>query len=33
MTVKLAVKDLEQLAKVLRRLSGVPNVISARRVH
>ncbi len=33
MTVKLAVKDLEQLARVLRRLAGVPNVISARRVH
>jgi GTP pyrophosphokinase len=33
MTVKLAVKDLEQLARVLRRVSGVPNVISARRVH
>jgi GTP pyrophosphokinase len=33
MTVKLAVRDLEQLARVLRRLAGVPNVISARRVH
>ncbi|MEJ0040199.1 MAG: bifunctional (p)ppGpp synthetase/guanosine-3',5'-bis(diphosphate) 3'-pyrophosphohydrolase [Gammaproteobacteria bacterium] len=33
MTIKLAVRDLEQLARVLRRLSGVPNVISARRVH
>jgi GTP pyrophosphokinase len=33
MTVTLAVKDLEQLAKVLRRLSAVPNVISVRRVH
>jgi GTP pyrophosphokinase len=32
-TVKLAVRDLEQLARVLRRLTGVPNVISARRVH
>jgi GTP pyrophosphokinase len=32
-TVKLAVRDLEQLARVLRRLSAVPNVISARRVH
>jgi GTP pyrophosphokinase len=32
-TVKLAVRDLEQLARVLRRLSSVPNVISARRVH
>jgi GTP pyrophosphokinase len=31
-TVKLAVRDLEQLARVLRRLTGVPNVISARRV-
>ncbi len=27
MTVKLAVRDLEQLARVLRRLAGVPNVI------
>ena len=33
MTVKLAVRDLEQLARVLRRLAGVPNVISARRIH
>jgi GTP pyrophosphokinase len=33
MTVKLAVKDLEQLARVLRRLAGVPNVINVRRVH
>jgi GTP pyrophosphokinase len=32
-TAKLAVRDLEQLARVLRRLSAVPNVISARRVH
>ena len=32
-TTKLAVRDLEQLARVLRRLSSVPNVISARRVH
>jgi GTP pyrophosphokinase len=32
-TVRLAVRDLEQLARVLRRLSSVPNVISARRVH
>jgi GTP pyrophosphokinase len=32
-TVKLAVRDLEQLARVLRRLASVPNVISARRVH
>jgi len=31
--VKLDVKDLEQLARVLRRLSGVPNVIEARRMH
>jgi GTP pyrophosphokinase len=31
--VKLAVRDLEQLARVLRRLATVPNVISARRVH
>jgi GTP pyrophosphokinase len=33
LTVKLAVRDLEQLARVLRRLAAVPNVISARRVH
>ena len=33
MTIKLAVRDLAQLARVLRRLAGVPNVISARRVH
>ena len=32
-TVRLAVRDLEQLARVLRRLATVPNVISARRVH
>ncbi|MBX5462451.1 MAG: bifunctional (p)ppGpp synthetase/guanosine-3',5'-bis(diphosphate) 3'-pyrophosphohydrolase, partial [Steroidobacteraceae bacterium] len=32
-SAKLAVRDLEQLARVLRRLSSVPNVISARRVH
>ena len=32
-TTRLAVRDLEQLARVLRRLSAVPNVISARRVH
>ncbi len=32
-TVRLAVRDLEQLARVLRRLSAVPNVIYARRVH
>ena len=32
-TLKLAVRDLEQLARVLRRLGSVPNVISARRVH
>jgi GTP pyrophosphokinase len=31
LSVKLAVNDLEQLARVLRRLSGVPNVIHARR--
>jgi GTP pyrophosphokinase len=30
--VTLAVADLEQLARVLRRLSAVPNVIHARRV-
>jgi GTP pyrophosphokinase len=27
----VAVNDLEQLARVLRRLAGVPNVIEARR--
>jgi GTP pyrophosphokinase len=32
-TTKLAVRDLEQLARVLRRLTTVPNVIYARRVH
>jgi GTP pyrophosphokinase len=32
-TARLAVRDLEQLARVLRRLSAVPNVIYARRVH
>jgi len=30
--VAMAVNDLEQLARVLRRLAGVPNVIQARRV-
>jgi GTP pyrophosphokinase len=29
--LKFAVNDLEQLARVLRRLAGVPNVIAARR--
>ncbi len=33
LTVSFAVRDLEQLARVLRRLSAVPNVIHARRVH
>jgi GTP pyrophosphokinase len=33
MTIQLAVKDLEQLARVLRRLAGVPNVINVRRLH
>jgi GTP pyrophosphokinase len=33
LTVSFAVHDLEQLARVLRRLSAVPNVIHARRVH
>jgi GTP pyrophosphokinase len=33
MTVTLAVRDLEQLARVLRRLAGVPNVINVRRIH
>jgi GTP pyrophosphokinase len=32
-TVSFGVRDLEQLARVLRHLSGVPNVIHARRVH
>ncbi|MEP7246895.1 MAG: TGS domain-containing protein, partial [Gammaproteobacteria bacterium] len=32
-TAKLAVRDLEQLARVLRRLSSVPNVIYARRIN
>lgn len=31
--VSFAVTDLQQLARVLRRLSGVPSVTSARRVH
>jgi GTP pyrophosphokinase len=31
--VTVAVNDLEQLARVLRRLAGVPNVTHARRVH
>jgi GTP pyrophosphokinase len=31
-SVTLAVTDLDQLARVLRRLSGVPNVTHARRV-
>jgi hypothetical protein len=29
--LSIAVGDLEQLARVLRRLAGVPNVIEARR--
>ena len=29
--VSVAVNDLEQFARVLRRLAGVPNVIEARR--
>ncbi len=33
LTVSFAVRDLEQLARVLRRLSAVANVIHARRVH
>jgi GTP pyrophosphokinase len=32
-SVALAVGDLEQLARVLRRLAAVPNVIHARRIH
>ncbi len=31
-SVTLSVTDLEQLARVLRRLSAVPNVIHARRI-
>jgi GTP pyrophosphokinase len=31
-SLTFAVTDLEQLARVLRRLSGVPNVIHARRL-
>ena len=31
--VTVSVTDLEQLARVLRRLTGVPNVTHARRVH
>ena len=31
--VTVSVTDLEQLARVLRRLGGVPNVTHARRVH
>jgi GTP pyrophosphokinase len=31
--VTVSVTDLEQLARVLRRLSSVPNVTHARRVH
>ena len=31
--VTVSVSDLEQLARVLRRLGSVPNVIHARRVH
>jgi len=32
-SIGVSVTDLEQLARVLRRLSAVPNVIHARRVH
>ena len=32
-SLTLAVADLDQLARVLRRLSAVPNVIHARRIH
>ena len=32
-SITLGVADLEQLARVLRRLSAVPNVIHARRLH
>jgi GTP pyrophosphokinase len=31
--VTVAVADLEQLARVLRRLGSVPNVTHARRLH
>jgi GTP pyrophosphokinase len=31
--LSVAINDLEQLARVLRRLAGVPNVIEARRRH
>ncbi len=31
-SVTVSLNDLEQLARVLRRLGGVPNVIQARRV-
>jgi len=31
--ITVSVTDLEQLARVLRRLAGVPNVTHARRVH
>ena len=33
LSVNLAVNDLEQLSRVLRRLAAVPNVIHARRAH
>ncbi|HEY4215141.1 MAG TPA: bifunctional (p)ppGpp synthetase/guanosine-3',5'-bis(diphosphate) 3'-pyrophosphohydrolase [Steroidobacteraceae bacterium] len=33
LSVNLAVNDLEQLGRVLRRLAAVPNVIHARRAH
>jgi GTP pyrophosphokinase len=32
-SLAVAVNDLEQLARVLRRLAAVPNVIEARRSH
>ena len=32
-SITLGVADLEQLARVLRRLSAVPNVMHARRIH
>ena len=32
-TVTVSVTDLDQLARVLRRLAGVPSVTHARRVH
>jgi (p)ppGpp synthase/HD superfamily hydrolase len=30
-TLQLSVQELEQLARLIKRLSGVPNVLSVRR--